>query len=78
MKDQNGRNGERVYTGEAFRMRMEAQCQLIDRYRLKVLREQHRKLSRDEAALEWIERYADSFHWRDSACEDGHSTKTNY
>ena len=78
MKDRNRRNGERANNGEAFRMRMEAQCQLIDRYRLKVLREQHRKLSRDEAALEWIERYADSFHWRGSACEDRHSTKTVY
>ncbi len=44
-----------------FRLRMESQCQQIKRYRLKVLRESGRLLSADEAALEWIARYAANF-----------------
>jgi hypothetical protein len=40
---------------------MESQCQQIKRYRLRVLRESGRLLSADEAALEWIERYAANF-----------------
>ncbi len=40
---------------------MEAQCHQIERYRLEVLRDEGRELSRDEAALEWIERYAEGF-----------------
>jgi hypothetical protein len=40
---------------------MEAQCHQIERYRLDVLRNEGRELSRDEAALEWIERYAEGF-----------------
>lgn len=71
MKDLTRRNGE-----EAFRLRMQAQCDQIDQYRLRVLREQQRRLSRDEAALEWIERYADSFHWRSPVHEDGRTTTT--
>lgn len=46
---------------EMFRLRMESQCHQIKRYRLKVLRERGRLLSADEAALEWIARFAASF-----------------
>ena len=61
MTDLKERYGQEELAPDAFRQRMEAQCSRIDRYRLQVLREQHRHLSRDEAALEWIERYADGF-----------------
>jgi hypothetical protein len=46
---------------EAFRLRMESQCSRIREYRLAILREDGRLLSPDEAALEWIERYAATF-----------------
>ncbi len=46
---------------EIFRLRMESQCRQIKRYRLKVLRESGRLLSSDEAAVEWIERFAATF-----------------
>jgi len=46
---------------DAFRNRMEQQCQQIRQYRQSVLRECGRMLSADEAALEWIERYAATF-----------------
>ncbi len=48
-------------TQEAFEARMEAQCQAIERYRAQALQEEGRQLSLDEAAKEWIDRYADSF-----------------
>ena len=65
MKDLNGRKNEERAVQEDFRLRMENQCDLIERYRSLVLQQQHRRLSRDEAALEWIERYAERFS-RDS------------
>tara|TARA_R110001599_G_scaffold353459_1_gene592346 strand:- start:37971 stop:38114 length:144 start_codon:yes stop_codon:yes gene_type:complete len=40
---------------------METQCSRIRRYRSELIRTQGRQLSYDEAALEWIERYAESF-----------------
>jgi hypothetical protein len=46
---------------EAFRARMESQCERIKQYRMAMLREDGRLLSPDEAALEWIERYAATF-----------------
>ncbi|MEZ5503218.1 MAG: hypothetical protein R3E50_11475 [Halioglobus sp.] len=46
---------------EEFRLRMENQCRRIKQYRLAMLRERGRLLSPDEAALEWIERYAATF-----------------
>jgi hypothetical protein len=46
---------------DAFQARMEAQCEEIERYRLLVLREEGRELSLEQAALEWIEGYADTF-----------------
>lgn len=46
---------------DPFLLRMQAQCERIRRYRDQVLREQGRALTYDEAALEWIERYAEVF-----------------
>lgn len=40
---------------------MESQCSRIRRYREELIRTEGRHLSYDEAALEWIERYAESF-----------------
>jgi hypothetical protein len=40
---------------------MEAQCDEIRKYRQRVLSSEGRQLSYDEAALEWIERYAEVF-----------------
>jgi len=48
-------------TSETFSLRMEAQCNEIRKYRQEVLRNEGRQLSQDQAALEWIERYADVF-----------------
>lgn len=50
-----------VAAQDTFRHRMEQQCNQIRQYRQSVLRESGRLLSPDEAALEWIERYAASF-----------------
>ena len=47
---------------DSFSERMEAQCCQIRRYRREVIRKEGRQLSPDEAALEWIERYADTFN----------------
>ncbi|HEY6132060.1 MAG TPA: hypothetical protein VIV27_08575 [Halioglobus sp.] len=46
---------------DAFRVRMEDQCHRIRQYQLEILQDGGRLLSTDEAALEWIERYAASF-----------------
>ena len=46
---------------DEFRLRMESQCHLIKKYRQDMLRDSGRLLSPDEAALEWIERYAATF-----------------
>lgn len=46
---------------DAFRFRMEQQCCRITQYRQSMLRDCGRQLSADEAALEWIERYAATF-----------------
>ena len=61
MKTIRTRQGAETATQEDFLARMEAQCHQIERYRLEVLRHDGRELSRDEAALEWIERYAEGF-----------------
>lgn len=47
--------------GQIFRTRMEAQCCRIRDYRREVIRKEGRLLSQDEAAMEWIERYAEVF-----------------
>ena len=46
---------------EDFVVRMEAQCSRIDEYREAIKRTEGRHLSEDDAALEWIARYAKSF-----------------
>lgn len=46
---------------DAFLARMQAQCEQIEAYRLDVLRRERRELSLDQAAREWIARYAESF-----------------
>jgi hypothetical protein len=46
---------------DPFLGRMEAQCCQIRRYRREILNKEGRHLSHDEAALEWIERHAESF-----------------
>ncbi|MDG1945342.1 MAG: hypothetical protein P8J17_13880 [Halioglobus sp.] len=46
---------------DAFRMRMEEQCRQILHYRQVMRRESGRNVSSDEAALEWIERFAATF-----------------
>lgn len=56
-------------TREAFRARMESQCHHIEQYRQKVLIESGRELTLDEAAVEWIERYAATFqHVEQASC----------
>ena len=61
MKIIRSQQGAKAATQEDFLARMEAQCHQIERYRLDVLHNEGRELSRDEAALEWIERYAEGF-----------------
>jgi len=46
---------------DPFLGRMESQCCQIRRYRRDLIRKEGRYLSQDEAALEWIERYAEAF-----------------
>ncbi|MFV8819351.1 hypothetical protein [Haliea sp. E17] len=46
---------------DMFLARMRAQCEQIEAYRLNVLRREGRKLTLDQAAREWIERYAQDF-----------------
>ncbi len=50
-----------VSGADAFRNRMKQQCHQIRQYRQSVLRESGLLLSPNEAALEWIERYAATF-----------------
>lgn len=52
---------ERIEYAAAFRLRMERQCHQIRLYRLALLRDGGRLLSPDEAAIEWIDRYAATF-----------------
>jgi hypothetical protein len=46
---------------QAFRARMDAQCEEIEKYRSMVFRDEHRQLSLEQAAKEWIESYAEYF-----------------
>ncbi|MEM6582823.1 MAG: hypothetical protein AAF699_16195 [Pseudomonadota bacterium] len=46
---------------EGFAERMHAQCCEIRRYQQDVIRNEGRNISQDEAALEWIERFAEAF-----------------
>ena len=40
---------------------MKAQCQAIERYRLRAMQDEGRELSLEEAAREWIDQFARSF-----------------
>lgn len=57
----NTEGARQVTYAEAFRLRMESQCHEIERYRLTQMRTEGRELSIDEAAREWIERFAAEF-----------------
>ena len=46
---------------EAFRTRMVEQICHIEQYRNEVLEHEHRQLSSEQAAVEWIDKYAKSF-----------------
>ena len=46
---------------EAFRSRMQAQCDQIQQYWRSQQSNESRSLSQDQAALEWIEQHADEF-----------------
>ncbi|MFK8046999.1 MAG: hypothetical protein AB8B81_01065 [Halioglobus sp.] len=46
---------------DAFRERMEAQCFQVERYRMALLINEGRRLTPDEAAMEWISRFAEAF-----------------
>lgn len=48
-------------TDDSFRLRMVEQICYIEAYRKKQLEMEGRELTSDEAAIEWIERYASSF-----------------
>ena len=50
-----------AFTEDLFRARMLEQVRQIRRYRKKKLKDTGRLMSLDEAAIEWIERYASSF-----------------
>ena len=52
---------EDAVTQDTFRVRMEAQCSRIERYRQALVQKEGRPVGQDEAAQEWIERYAESF-----------------
>lgn len=64
MKSDRGQGQQGAATDE-FRQRMEVQCREIKQYQKDVIREQGRSLSQDEAALEWIARYAETFDQKD-------------
>lgn len=53
--------GQRRESDEQFLQRMEYQCFQIERYRWKTRLVEGRVLSEDEAAQEWIQRYAAEF-----------------
>ncbi len=54
--------GVKFGDGESrFRLRMVEQICQIEHYRMKIRRQEHRELSGEEAAREWINRYASRF-----------------
>ena len=53
---------EFVGSDTAFRQRVVAMVQDIDRYRLRVQEQEGRHLSSQQAALEWIARYAEELY----------------
>lgn len=46
---------------DVFRLRMENQCYLIRKYRESMLCDSGRLMTPDEAALEWVQRFAATF-----------------
>lgn len=52
---------QRGESDEQFLARMESQCFQIERYRWKIWLVEGRVLSEDEAAQEWIQRFAAEF-----------------
>jgi hypothetical protein len=62
-----GTRNEAVRDEVGFRARMEDQCQEIRRYRRMVMKSERRCLTLNEAALEWIERFAASYAERNPA-----------
>jgi hypothetical protein len=61
MASRTGRYRQDSAGEAAFRARMQDQCCLIEQYRLRAMKDEGRDLSRDEAALEWIELHAERF-----------------
>lgn len=62
MATTNKQNNQCGSAGEdAFLERMQAQCEEIEAYRLSVKRRDNRSLTMDQAAREWIDRYAHTF-----------------
>ncbi len=61
MEQNNEHHGLDADDGDAFQARMEDQCHQIEAYRQRVLRQEGRVLSPDEAGLEWVERFAEEF-----------------
>ena len=53
--------GEYPAAEDAFRQRMQAQCARIEWHRLQLMQQQGMVLSYNEAALDWIERFAEEF-----------------
>jgi hypothetical protein len=53
--------GQSLSGKDVFRSRMQHQCRRIGQYRQAVLKETGRLLTPDEAAQEWIARYAATF-----------------
>jgi hypothetical protein len=56
-----GMHGERDHEDDAYRARMLDQCREIRRYRRRVMRNEERCLTLNEAAREWIDRFAASY-----------------
>jgi hypothetical protein len=54
----------------AFRARMEDQCRAIRRYRRAVMQTEQRCLTLNEAAQEWIERFAAEYAEQHPAASD--------
>ena len=52
---------EDVIAQDAFTVRMQRQCRQVEQYRQSVLQNEGRYLSKDEAAAEWIEQFAEGF-----------------
>lgn len=57
----NRNDKETLSKAQLFRQRMMEQCYRIGQYRHAVMREEGRMLSPDEAGMEWVERYAETF-----------------